>query len=472
MSPIFRRRAITPAEKLTGSVLRSIRKALPGEPIPVIVRFRERARFRVARDVVTGVGLVYAYTLVPAFAADATAEAINRLAADPDVETIWLDLPVHTCLDVSVPLLGVPKAWAAGFQGKGVVVGIVDTGVDAAHPDLAGRVSAVQDFTGQGSGDRNGHGTHVCGIVAGSGVASGGKFVGVAPEATLLVAKALRADGAGMTSDVIAGLEWAVDRQARVVNLSLGSTGPCDGADALSFACDAAWQRGAVVCVAAGNEGPGASTVGSPGCARRVITVGASTDADAVATFSSRGPTLDGRQKPDLCFPGAGITSCRSSGTVMGSPVDEFYTRASGTSMATPHATGAVALMLQANPTLTPDQVKGKLMQTARNLGLEGNVQGAGRADVAAACGLSGSQPGSPPPGEPPPAEPPPGEPPPAQPPAQQPPVTPPAIGCLPAALRWLPAAARTLLGRKSSDSPAPRKDSSQTKSGDGQHTG
>jgi serine protease AprX len=194
-----------------------------------------------------------------------------------------------------------------------------------------------------------------------------------------------------------------------------------------------------------------------------VITVGASTDTDTVATFSSRGPTLDGRQKPDICLPGADITAARSAGTVMGSPLDEFYTRASGTSMATPHATGAVALLLQANPSFTPDQAKGKLMQTARSLGLEGNVQGAGRADVASACGVTGNNPVEPPPVEPPPVEPPPVEPPPAEhPPAQPPPVMPAPPGCL-------PAAARTLFRRKGQ---TPRTGTNSTKPGQGQHTG
>jgi serine protease AprX len=137
--------------------------------------------------------------------------------------------------------------------------------------------------------------------------------------------------------------------------------------------------------------------VGSPGCAHKVITVGATDDQDAVASFSARGPTLDGRQKPDICFPGVGIVAARAKGTVMGSPLDEHYTSASGTSMATPHASGAVALMLAAYPKDTPDQIKARLMETAKNLGLAGNVQGAGRADVARVFGLGGDD-GSPPP--------------------------------------------------------------------------
>jgi serine protease AprX len=272
---------------------------------------------------------------------------------------------------------------------------VVDTGADVTHPDLAGRVTATRDFTGQGFSDGHGHGTHVCGIASGSGAASDGKYTGVAPDAFLMVAKVLKADGAGFTSDVMAGVEWAVSQRAQVINLSLGSSGPSDGTDALSAACDAAWGRGVVVCVAAGNDGPASGAVGSPGSARKVITVGATDDVDAIAGFSSRGPTQDGRQKPDVCCPGVGIAAPRAAGTAMGSVVDDRYTRASGTSMATPHASGAAALILQANPAFTPDQVKGRLMETAKNLGLDGNTQGAGRASVSGALGLDGN--GAPP---------------------------------------------------------------------------
>ena len=391
----LRSKAKVPADKITPALARALTKSLPGQPLPVIVRFRQKAAMRA--DLVADLAVTYAYTLLPAVALQASAQRIQALTQDPDVDTVWLDLPVHTCLDVSVPLLGVPKVWATGIQGRGIMIGVVDTGVDASHPDLAGRVAATQDFTGEGFSDGHGHGTHVCSIAAGSGMASSGKYVGVAPEATLLVAKVLRASGSGMTSDVMAGVEWAVNQKAQVINLSLGATGPCDGSDALSATCDAAWQRGVVVCVAAGNEGPGSGTVGSPGCAHKVITVGATDDQDAVASFSARGPTLDGRQKPDICFPGVGIVAARAKGTVMGSPLDEHYTSASGTSMATPHASGAVALMLAAYPKDTPDQIKARLMETAKNLGLAGNVQGAGRADVARVFGLGGDD-GSPPP--------------------------------------------------------------------------
>ncbi len=374
--------------KIAASLTRAMNAAPAGQPLPVIVKFRPGTR--APRAIVADLPVSYSYTLLPALALQASAERLKQLAQDPSVEHIWADLPVHIWLDVSVPLLGVPKVWATGFKGKGITIAVVDTGADVNHPDLAGRVAATQDFTGEGFADGHGHGTHVCSIAAGSGAASQGKYVGVAPEATLIAARVLRSDGSGMTSDVMAGVEWAVDQKAQVINLSLGSSGSCDGNDALSAACDAAWERGVVVCVAAGNEGPDAGTVGSPGCARKVLTVGATDDRDAIASFSSCGPTLDGRQKPDICFPGVSIVAARASGTSMGHVVDQYYTEASGTSMATPHAAGSVALILQSKPQLTPDQIKGMLVQAAKNLGLDPNTQGAGRADVAKAFGLDG----------------------------------------------------------------------------------
>ena len=289
---------------------------------------------------------------------------------------MWYDSPVHIMLDVSVPLIGAPQLWQNGFTGKGVTICIVDTGIDLDHPDFAGRIADTHDFTTEGVRDLHGHGTHCAGIAAGAGTASNGKYRGVAPEATILVAKVLASNGSGATSDVMAGVEWAVQHGAHVISLSLGSDGACDGSDALSQTCDAAMQQGHVVCVAAGNAGPGAGTVGSPGCAHDAITIGATDATDAIASFSSRGPTADGRTKPDICFPGVRITSARAKGTSMGHVVDDNYTSASGTSMATPHASGTCALLRQAHPAATPAQIKTALMHSAKNIGLDANTMG------------------------------------------------------------------------------------------------
>lgn len=354
-------------------------------------------------------------TLLPGSAMIATPNAIKVLAQRPDVEMIWLDEEVHTMLDASVPLIGASRVWEKGFAGKGVLVGVVDTGIDTSHPDVTGRVQAFKDFTGEGQIDNNGHGTHVAGIVGGTGAASQGKYRGVAYECDFVIAKVLRGSGGGLMSDVIAGLEYCVEQKAHVINLSLGGGSANDGTDALSVACDNAVGLGIVVCVAAGNSGPGASTVGSPACARQVITIGATDKQDVIANYSSRGPTSDGRVKPDVCFPGSSITAPRAKNTAMGSPQNDFYTTASGTSMATPHAAGACALMLQKKPDLKPAEIKALFMAHTKNLGLDENTQGKGRVLVAEAFDAITVP--TPPPPEPPPPEPPPPEPPPPEPP-------------------------------------------------------
>jgi serine protease AprX len=356
----------------------------------IIVRYRQD--LSIASRPLAGPGPQH-FVLIPATAMIASPEQIRILADNPVVERIWPDLPVHICLDASVSHIRAPRVWAAGFTGRDLPIAVVDTGIDPGHPDFAGRIVAMQDLTGEGPRDNHGHGTHVAGIVAGSG----NKYKGVAPEASIYAAKVLHSDGSGYMSEVMAGLEWAVQQRVKLINLSLGGIGPCDGSDALSTACDAAVERGVVVCVAAGNYGPGASTIGPPGCARKVITVGACSNRDAIASFSARGPTSDGRVKPDLLMPGVDIVSCRAQGTNMGAPVDALYTRSSGTSMATPHATGAAALLLEAFPDLTPARLKDRFMNTAKDLGLDANVQGKGRVDAYQA--YLGAPPASPPTG-------------------------------------------------------------------------
>ncbi|MBI3538181.1 MAG: S8 family peptidase [Chloroflexi bacterium] len=374
------------------------------QTLRVIVRYKPGAR--AVAEMAPGIlDTLQTFRLIPASAHTVQVDAVRALSEREDVEMIWFDEPVHTMLDESVPLIGAPQVWAAGFSGKGITVAVIDTGIDLDHPDFAGRIALTKDFTGEGYFDGSGHGTHVSGTIGGTGKASDGKYRGVASECTLIAAKVLRGDGSGNMSDVMAGVEWAVQQRAHVLNLSLGGGGASDGSDALSTTCDAAMNRGVVVCVAAGNSGPGASTVGSPGAAKNVITIGASSKSDAIANFSSRGPTKDGRVKPDVCFPGVGIIAPRAKGTSMGSPQGDYYTAASGTSMATPHAAGSCALLLQAKPGLSPQQIKEILMSTAKDLSYEPNTQGKGRAQVFDAFTNAQGQSPAPQPGPQPPAQ-------------------------------------------------------------------
>ncbi|MEU5868235.1 S8 family serine peptidase [Nonomuraea sp. NPDC047529] len=304
-----------------------------------------------------------------------------RATLSQGVTKIWLDAKVKATLDHSVPQVGAPEAWQAGFDGKGVKVAVLDTGVDATHPDLAGRVKQSKVFTGEPSvQDGNGHGTHVAATIAG-----GDGRKGVAPGAELMVGKVLGDDGSGMLSGVIEGMEWAAAEGASVINMSLGG-GATDGTDPLSLAVDTLTERtGVLFVVAAGNDGA-AYSIGTPGAATSALTVGAVDGKDALAEFSSRGPRLDDAPKPDLTAPGVAIVAARAAGTSMGEPVDERYTAASGTSMATPHVAGAAAIVKQRHPDWTARQIKDALVGSAKPIaGQPIDDAGAGRLDVARA---------------------------------------------------------------------------------------
>ncbi len=299
------------------------------------------------------------------------------------VEHVWLDGRVSALLDRSTAQIGAPDAWAAGLTGDGVEVAVLDTGVDADHPDLAGQVSAAKDFTDSESGtdDRHGHGTHVAATVAGSSAA--GKYRGVAPEADLLIGKVLGDGGSGSNSQIIAGMEWAAEEGAAVVTMSLGS-GPSDGTDPMSLALDRiSEEHGTLFVVAAGNDG-GQGDVSAPSTAPTALSVAAVDRDESLADFSSRGPRAgDGGLKPEISAPGVGIVAARADDTTMGAPVDDLHTAASGTSMATPHVAGAAVLLAQRHPDWTGQQLKDALVSTARpNPDLGVYEQGAGRVDL------------------------------------------------------------------------------------------
>jgi subtilisin family serine protease len=309
----------------------------------------------------------------------------------PAYRKVWLDGVARPSIDVSVPLVGAPAAWAAGYTGGAVPVGVLDTGVDATHPDLAQSMAASADFTDDGDGvDRAGHGTHVASIIAGSGATSAGRYRGMAPDVRLYAAKVCRADGCPESS-ILAGMQWAArDEGLKVVNLSLGRPDE-PGTDLLEQAVDTLSARfGTLFVVAAGNDH---GRVSSPASADAALAVGASTMEDAVAAFSGRGQRPgDGALKPDLVAPGVAIVAARSRASTL-PPLDPdgLYTRLSGTSMAAAHVAGAAALLAQEHPEWTPALLKAGLVNAATPLPRVGadpggvDEGGAGRLDVAKA---------------------------------------------------------------------------------------
>ncbi|MFD2794992.1 S8 family serine peptidase [Promicromonospora vindobonensis] len=315
------------------------------------------------------------------------AAAAGRHRLNGGVEKLWLDGQVQADLHESTAQIGAPVAWEAGIDGTGATVAVLDTGVDATHPDLVGKVVDQQNFTAEASAyDGHGHGTHVAATVAGTGAGSDGLRAGVAPGADLIVGKVLDDSGSGSDSEVIAGMEWAARSGADVVNMSLGGS-PTDGADPMSLAVDAlSADHDTLFVIAAGNSGPGAMTVGSPGAADSALTVGAVDRDESLAEFSSRGPRLgDLAVKPDVTAPGVGIVAARSGGTSMGNVVNDLYTSASGTSMATPHVAGAAALLASQHSGWSWSRLKDGLISTAAPGELSVYEQGSGRVDVARA---------------------------------------------------------------------------------------
>lgn len=306
---------------------------------------------------------------------------------------VWLDGLREVSLDTSVPQIGAPTAWARGFTGEGVKVAVLDTGIDATHPDLVGKVSSRKDFTDE-SDERDlvGHGTHVASIIAGSGAASGGRYRGVAAGVTLLDGRVCASNFCS-DSAILAGMQWAAEQGARVVNMSLGGLDTPEE-DPLEQAVEAlSDQYGTLFVVAAGNEGRERG-VSTPATADAALAVGAVDKSDKLAAFSNTGPRLgDGGLKPDITAPGVDITAARgkdSSGT--GS-----YVAKSGTSMATPHVTGTAALLAGQYPEWKGDLLKGALMASAEpHPGIGVFAQGAGRvnADRATAQAVTAQPPG------------------------------------------------------------------------------
>ncbi len=372
-----------------------------GEQIPVIVKFHSghsKTEFHSHTAPLTVQSTRKDYSLIPAIAMWLRATEIESLAGMEEVAEVWYDEPVYTMLNSSVAAINVPRVWSElGIEGEGTTICVLDTGLDTSHPDFEGRIQLTADFTGLGSvTDLHGHGTHIASIVTGSGVASGGMYRGIAPKAMLMAAKVLDGHGNGRMSDVMAGIEWATANGAGILVLSLGTEGSSDGTDALCTMVNAVVEMGKVVVVAAGNDGPAPYSIGSPGAADRAITVGATIDDGAIAEFSGRGPTADGRTKPEVVAPGSDVIAARAAGTTLGAPIDEAYTSVTGSSMAVPHVAGVCALMWSANPSLLPDDIKWILMDTAVDLGLSATAQGVGRVDALAAVRAARSVPTTP----------------------------------------------------------------------------
>ncbi|MDF9869270.1 subtilisin family serine protease [Streptomyces pratensis] len=352
-----------------------------GRSLPTAPRGSTKVR---TLESVHGVALKAGKDDARAFWNDITRTRKSR-SLDGGIAKLWLDGKVEAALKDSVPQVNAPQAWAEGFDGKGTTVAVLDTGIDATHPDVKDRVKQSRSFVpGEEVVDGNGHGTHVASTIAGSGAASDGANKGVAPAADLIVGKVLSNEGSGADSGIIEAMEWAKAEGADVVSMSLGSSIPDDGGDPMAQAVDALSADGGPLFVIAAGNAYGAGTIGSPGSAASALTVAAVDKQDRRADFSSMGPLVRSYGlKPDLSAPGVDINAAASR-SVPG--IDGMYQSMSGTSMATPHVAGAAAVLKQRHPEWSGQRIKDALMSSSKLLpGHTPYEQGTGRLDVKAA---------------------------------------------------------------------------------------
>ena len=283
-----------------------------------------------------------------------------------------------------------------GVDGRNVTVAVLDTGVTAGHPDLEGRLLCFRDFIDgrKFPYDNNGHGTHVSGILCGSGRMSGGKYRGMAPEAGLVAGKVLDSRGDGTTDEMLAGLDWVLQIRKkydiRILNISvgIGNLEEEEKERLLQEKINEVWDNGILVVCAAGNQGPGDGTVSSVGGSARVVTVGChdggyfQNNPHRCELYSGWGARGECIRKPDIVAPGTEIISCNVNYHGLNGRVRNAYVAKSGTSMATPVVAGAAALALQKYPGMTNEECKQKLQYTATDLGLPWNRQGWGMLNV------------------------------------------------------------------------------------------
>jgi serine protease AprX len=423
--------AKTQGEDKISVPLLALVRSHPKDELAVIVRASAKTSGRHAQRAATAVGRAHgnvgqSLSIVGGVSASLTGDEILDLARDPDVQYISHDDVVAVTFDPTLGAdlasspwvleVGAPDAWRRlGVTGKGIGVAVIDSGI-AAHPDLAGRLVASVDFTSGGPArlvapaDPGGHGSHVAGIIAGDGTASGGAYAGVAPGANLIDVRVITSSGVTTVSTLIAGMQWVLghrsDYNIRIVNISAGAPATTTYRDdPLATAVEVLVFAGITVVVSAGNEGPKNSSITTPGTDPYVVTVGgvddngtATTADDSLASWSSRGPTsVDRLAKPDLVAPGRRIVSLRSPGSTLDQefpdrvvagldPLAPAYFRMSGTSMAAPVVTGVVALMLERTPSLTPAQVKARLKSATSALAFGSlNTIGAGLVNAVAA---------------------------------------------------------------------------------------
>ncbi|MDH3337181.1 MAG: S8 family peptidase [Gammaproteobacteria bacterium] len=430
---------IAPRDKMSGPVA-ALAAAGGASIAEIVVRYDQHPElFDDELVVALGGEVTRGYAHLDMRAIRIPAAYLEKLAGDDNINWLSIDDEMSATSLASRRAANVPAAGSvnSGYSGSNIGIAVLDTGI-ANHGDLSdnvlqysflngaypqpeivkGKIVSANDSPRE---DLFGHGTHVAGVLSGSGGESSDNYKGTSTGAKVLSLQVLDGHGGGSMSDVMAALDWLLTYGSyfdiRVVNLSLGKViSESNETDPLVIAVENLWDAGMVVVVAAGNDGHyGSMTVTSPGNSRKVITVGSLTDNgtgtdfsdDYVSSFSSTGPTIgDYVLKPDLVAPGNRVVAAIPTGSVLAVSLPERvktcvatgcsseYLEMSGTSMATPMVSAAAALMLDKDPSLTPATVKARLMRSAMKINADPSESGAGLLDIDAALNDSGTVPG------------------------------------------------------------------------------
>lgn len=352
----------------------------------------------------------YRLPMIDSYVIEVEQDRLDQLQEENALWSYEVDTHITAQMNRAAEIIELKWAHERKIFGENIGVAVVDTGL-CMHKDFTEGGNRILGFYDLIHGrtepyDDNGHGSHVAGIIGGNGFLSNRKYIGVAPKCNLVGIKVLDQKGDGNISDVLAGLQWIIDNKERynirVVNISVGTTTKenVDENSLLVKGVNAVWDAGIVVVVAAGNNGPGPMSISTPGISRKVITVGSSDDRITVELFgnktmdySGRGPTASCIKKPDIVAPGSNIISCgtmknyqRYRYNLLNNPRNDYsnlmYTIKSGTSMATPIVSGAIALLLSKYPKMTNKEVKLKLRESAVDLGYPWSKQGWGLLNI------------------------------------------------------------------------------------------
>ncbi len=330
-----------------------------------------------------GIEIIDEYLFIKSFFIKATREQLLYLSKLASVRYISINASALALTNVARNVLSRPND---NLNGEGVGVAFIDTGLFRHSDFLIGenRVKMFVDFVGEKkyAYDDNGHGTFVAGVCAGNGALSGGKYMGFAPKANIYSLKALDSKGEAYSNKILSAMQWIYENhkkhKIKVVCMSFGSE-PLGLNDPIMNGAEELWKSGVIVVAAAGNSGPDFQSIKSPGVSRRLITVGGMDDNRLdednysssffeIADFSSRGPSFKSF-KPDLVAPAVDIISCKKGGG---------YTKLSGTSVATPMIAGAMCLLCEKNPNITPDEAKRRLLSVCKPISYNKNLEGFG----------------------------------------------------------------------------------------------